>query len=457
MSSTASHRDMALLYVDDEPMNLELFRLNFSDDFKVLTANGGKEALAVLEREDVGLLLSDERMPDLSGAELLARVSERWPDVMRVIVSAYSDSARLLRAMNLGHAHEYVLKPWDRDELAGCIDRALAMAARRRQLQRRASMADALAEDLRAPAAPDGIVGSSPSFRAVLASARRAAASDATVLLRGETGTGKELVARLVHESSGRASGPFIRVNCASLAEGVLQSELFGHEQGAFTGAVKTRRGRFELAHGGTIFLDEIGDIPALTQVSLLRVLQEREVERVGGSRPVSVDVRVVAATHRDLEKMVAEGQFRADLFYRLNVVPLRLPPLRERPDDVPALVESFVARHAKRAGRDTPRVTADAMEALSRYSWPGNVRELENAVERALVLSQGPELTLEDFSFDLGARFVDSAREQAQQSEASELRALLLAHGGNVARAARELNIARTTLISRAKKHGLL
>ncbi|MFO0603069.1 MAG: sigma-54 dependent transcriptional regulator [Polyangiales bacterium] len=444
-----------VLYVDDEPMNVELFRLAFGDDFDVVTAGGGREALDLLARREVAVLVTDERMPEVSGAELLAAAAERWPDTARVIVSAYSDSARLLRAINLGHAHEYLVKPWDRDELAACLARNLAQAARRRALRARAALTDVLAGELREGRAPDGVVGDSPALLSLLAAARRAAASEATVLIRGETGTGKELVARLVHEASPRAVGPFVRVNCASLAEGVLQSELFGHEKGAFTGAVAQRKGRFELADGGTLFLDEIGDVPPATQVSLLRVLQEREVERVGGQRPVPVNVRVVAATHRDLERMVADGDFRADLFYRLNVVPLRLPPLRERPQDVPALLEHFVRKHRPRGA--PPAVEPEALAALARYAWPGNVRELENLVQRALVLAAGPSLTLEDFSLDLGARFTESVRAEQQQGEAAEVRDALLAHGGNVARAARALGLPRTTLISRAKKHGLL
>jgi DNA-binding NtrC family response regulator len=444
-----------VLYVDDEALNVELFRMSFGDEFEVRTAAGAREALQWLARNDVGVVLTDERMPEMSGVELLAQVAERWPEVARVIVSAYSDSPRLLRAINLGHAHEYLLKPWDRDELAGCIHRGLAQYERRRTLQQRASLHDALSHDTRAATDPETLVGDSPEMRALVASARRAAASDATVLIRGETGTGKELIARLVHETSVRATRPFVRVNCASLAEGVLQSELFGHEQGAFTGAQRQRKGRFELAHGGTIFLDEIGDVSAATQVSLLRVLQEREVERVGGQHPIAIDVRVIAATHRNLEALVADGGFRADLFYRLNVVPLRIPPLRERARDVPALLEHFVRKHEARVPRRV--LHSDAVAALSRYGWPGNVRELENLVQRALVLSNDDVLTLEDFCLDLGARADEGVRAEAQSAEAAELRSLLLAHGGNVARAARELGVPRTTLVSRAKKHQLL
>ena len=446
-----------ILFVDDEPENLEVFRLQFGADYPVMTASSGRDALAILERENVGVVLSDERMPGMSGIELLSKLVERWPDTVRVIVSAYGDADRVLRAINLGHAHEYVVKPWDAAEMRGCLDRALEMARRRRVLQIRAEYADALSEDLRRDHDVSSIVGATRALSGALAALRRAAATDATVLLRGETGTGKELFARLLHQESARAEGPFVRVGCAALSEGVLESELFGHERGAFTGAVRTRRGRFELADGGTIFLDEIGDISPKLQVSLLRVLQEREIERVGGDRTLPIDVRVVAATHQNLEALVADGSFRQDLFYRLNVIPIAIPPLRERAEDIPALVEHMVAKRAR--SFPPPRVAPQALEALGRYGWPGNVRELENVVERAIVMGDRDELTLEDFCLDRGAAAVAPAtvREQVRASEADELRALLLHHGGNCARAARSLGVPRTTLFARARKHGLL
>jgi two-component system response regulator HydG len=304
-------------------------------------------------------------------------------------------------------------------------------------------------------------------MQTVLSLARRAASSEATVLVSGETGTGKEVLARLIHEASPRARGPFVRVNCAALAEGLLESELFGHEQGAFTGATRSRQGRFELARGGTLFLDEIGDVPPKVQVSLLRVLQEREFERVGGNSTIRVDARIVAATHRNLAQRVQDELFREDLYYRLNVVPIALPPLRERIDDIGPLVQHFVERHGA-ASTPRPTVGPGVVEHLMRHAWPGNVRELENLVLRALVLGKGPELTLDDFRVDEGAHAaptpspssrlsVCSPRTEARRAEREDLRQLLLDHGGNVARAARAIGVARTTLVSRAKKHGLL
>jgi two-component system response regulator HydG len=313
------------------------------------------------------------------------------------------------------------------------------------------------------------LVTQNAAFLSALLDARRAAQSDAAVLVQGETGTGKELVGRLVHEVSARAHGPFVRVNCAALAEGVLESELFGHEQGAFTGAHKTRRGRFELAENGTLFLDEIGDISPKAQVSLLRALQEKTIERVGGNHPLRVNARIVSATHRDLPKLVRAGLFREDLYYRLNVIPITVPPLRHRPEDIRPLIEHFVRKHANLHRR--PMLEDGVIARLARHAWPGNVRELENVVQRALVFATGATLTLDDFRLDgeLSAAADDrlarhartdhgmAPREEAQEHQRAELRRLLLLHGGNFARAARATGVARTTLVSRAKRHGLL
>jgi two-component system response regulator AtoC len=453
-------RDMAVLYVDDEVDNLELFRLQFGRDFDLRTASSGDEGLAILARGDVGVVLTDERMPRMTGIDLLARAVVCSPDTTRIIVSAYSDAPRLLLAINRGHAHEYVVKPWDRDDMADCIERGLRIAARRRALVTRAEMADALARDTVEHYDTSHVIGDAGGLRSVVAMATRAAQSDATVMIIGETGTGKELIARVIHQASLRAAGPFIRVNCAALAEGVLESELFGHEQGAFTGAHKLRQGRFELAHGGTIFLDEIGDVSPKLQASLLRVLQDREIERVGRSTPIAVDVRVVAATHRDLARRVRESTFREDLYYRLHVVPLRVPPLRERKDDIAPLVSHFLHKHARRAGVPMTASPA-ALQRLRAYAWPGNVRELENLVQRAVVLAEGPELTPEDFSFSIDvpdeAPDRGDVRAQVRGSEAEELRRLLLEHAGNCSRVARALGVPRTTIVSRAKKYGLL
>ncbi len=445
----------AILYVDDEQDNLEAFRLSFGEHFEVVTATSGDDALKLLERRAFAVLLSDERMPGMSGIELLERASKSHPDTSRLIVSGYSDPDRLLRAISQGQVHDYVLKPWQRDDLERRMRHGIEQFERRTKLTR---LAEAHGAEQQSHGAEDAFVGLEP-LRAL---AKKAAQSDATVLIRGETGTGKEIVARWVHAQSARCDGPFVRVNCGALSEGLLESELFGHEQGAFTGAGRMRKGRFELADGGTIFLDEIGDISAKMQVSLLRALQEREIERVGGANALRVDVRVIAATHRPLERLVAEGGFREDLFFRLNVIPLELPPLRERPKEIVPLLAHFLGKHA-RGGR-VLRVSDEATNALERYRWPGNVRELENLVMRALALCDpnDAELGLDDFClrFDLPSESEAAGRnvrEEAEAVRAEELRALLLQHGGNVTRAAKELGVARTTLFSQARKLGLL
>jgi DNA-binding NtrC family response regulator len=445
---------LPILYVDDEGENLSLFELQFGEAFAVRTASSGAAALEHMVREDVGVLLTDERMPGMTGIELLSRVVDRWPDTIRIIVSAYGDAQRLLLAINRGHAHEYVLKPWVKEDLGDCLARGLAIAARRRALAARAEIGGLLERDARAENGAALINGGGLDRTMLLA--RRAAASGATVLITGETGTGKEVIARAIHESSACAAGPFIRVNCGALAEGVLESELFGHDAGAFTGAQRSRRGRFELAQNGTLFLDEIGDISPKMQVSLLRVLQEKEIERVGGSTPISVNARVLAATHRDLPERVAAGAFREDLYYRLNVIPIVVPPLRERPEDIEPLVEHFLAKHARPG--PVPSLHPEVLPRLRAYGWPGNVRELENLVHRAVVLRTGEVLRPDDFclSLPLPSRACD-VRAVARESETAELRRVLINNGGNVARAARALGLARTTLLGRARRHGLL
>jgi DNA-binding NtrC family response regulator len=454
-----------VLFVDDEPGNLELFKMQFEGAFAVRTAGGGDEALSVLAREPIGVLLTDERMPGMTGIDLLARTVARWPDTVRVIVSAYSDSPRLLQAINRGHAHEYIVKPWDKLELAACIERGLAIAERRRALVARADIAELYARDAGEQYDTTRVVGEHDGLQAVVAIARRAAQADATLLITGETGTGKELIARLVHDASPRAEGPFVRVNCAALAEGVLESELFGHEQGAFTGAHRLRRGRFELAHGGTIFLDEIGEVSPKVQATLLRVLQEKEIERVGGSSPIPVDVRVLAATHRDLRRRVRDGEFREDLYYRLAVVPIHVPALRERRSDVRLLVQHFLVKHGPRIGK-IATLDPEVYEYLEAYSWPGNVREVENMVQRALILTQGPELTVEDFVFNIddpplaktSARALDSGslRDDLKDEERRRIMDALDQCQGNQSKAAKLLGMPRRTLVERLRGYGV-
>lgn len=439
-----------VLYVDDEPQNLELFRLQFEEEFEVVTAANGEEALAVLATAPIAVLLSDERMPGMRGVDLLAEAARRWPDVVRVIVSAYGDAPRLLAAINLGHAHEYVLKPWDREELGACIDRALTIATRRRSLEGVAARAMHIEAD--AAAVFGLIVGDDGGLAPALAIARRAALSAVPVLVTGEHGTGKELVARFLHAQSQR-KGAFLRLPCAHVAADAIAAELFGSERGDVV-----VRGRLESASHGTLFLDGVAELPLALQAELAYALDEGRFERVGGLSAVPLTARLLGSTHRDLDALVATDRFSSQLKYHFNVV-VALPPLRARAADIAPLALHFAEKHT-RLGDPPHGIDQEALAALAAYAWPGNVRELESLVARAVALADSNPLTIDDFTFrlDIAAPAeLPSAREEARANETTELRRLLLAHGGNVARAARAMNVPRTTLLSRAKKLGLL
>jgi DNA-binding NtrC family response regulator len=357
--------DFPVLVVDDEQDNLDAIRFNFGKSFQLLLAGSGEEALALARQHDIAVIVTDQRMPRMTGLELLKAARELRPDATGIIVTAYTDVDVLIEAINLGRIYRYVTKPWDSKELSGILTHAIeryALLRENRRLQEQLSQyVGMLSSDAHGEFNFGAIVGDSPALRDVLARVEQVAQTASTVLLRGETGTGKEMVARAIHINSARDGKPFVKVNCAALAPGVLESELFGHEKGAFTGAVARRLGRFELADGGTLFLDEVGDLPLDVQVKLLRVLQEREFERVGGAETIKVDVRVVSATHRDLEKQIAAGEFREDLYYRLNVFPITLPPLRQRPTDIPQLAEHFIQKYARTAGKNVRGLDAGA------------------------------------------------------------------------------------------------
>jgi two-component system response regulator HupR/HoxA len=389
-----------VLVVDDEARVLDSLEAVLAAEFHVLRATGGAVALELLRDHDVAVIVTDYRMPGMTGVELLRRSQDMAPDAVRMVLTAYTDVDSLMDAINTGRIYHFIAKPWDPNELLVVVRRA---AERHELMRENVRLRDELelaynaarrdvAQTKPRPLAFDRLVGAQSGLRDVIELVRKIVDSTTTVLLQGETGTGKELFARLIHDNGPRRSATFVAQNCGALPESLLESELFGHARGAFTGATAERRGLFEEAHGGTILLDEVGEMSAATQLRLLRVLQEGEVRRVGESVTRKVDVRVIAATNADLEEQVAKGAFRRDLYYRLNVFPITLPPLRERSGDIPALAEHFLRIHRERARRAVPAFTPEALRCLRAYPFPGNVRELENEVERAVALARGGE-----------------------------------------------------------------
>jgi two-component system response regulator HydG len=377
-----------ILVVDDEQANLDSLERIFSrEGYRVLLAASGPQALETLRSEPVDVILTDLMMPGMSGQELLRAVLAVAPDAEVVLMTAYGTVEAAVAAMKDG-AYDFLTKPLKRHAVLKSVAQALE---KRKLVQENKQLRARLA------GAEQPIIGQSPALRATLDVIRQAAPSSATVLLLGESGTGKELFARALHEHSPRASGPFVPINCAAIPETILESELFGYERGAFTGAVQRKEGRIERAHGGTLFLDEVGELTPAVQVKLLRFLQEGEFERLGGTGMLKIDCRVVAATNQDLSARVRQGKFREDLFYRLNVIEITLPPLRDRVEDVPLLADHFVARYAAKNGKSIHGLTRAALQGLDSYPWPGNVRELEHAIERAVVLSRGAEIDAED------------------------------------------------------------
>jgi two-component system response regulator HydG len=382
-----------ILIVDDEAPNLEsLAKIFAREGWRTSLASSGAQALEVLRRERPSVLVTDLMMPGMSGEALLRAAKTVAPETEVVVMTAYGTVEAAVSAMKEG-AYDFITKPVRRHAIVKSVRQALEKAS---LLAENRALKAQLA-DLVGPGGGERLLGSAPAFRAALDALRQVAPTSATVLVTGESGTGKELAARLLHDLSPRAAGPFVPVNCAAIPETILESELFGYERGAFTGAVARKEGRFERAHGGTLFLDEVGETPPAVQVKLLRVLQDGVVERLGGTQPVQVDVRIVAATNKDLAGEVKAGRFREDLFYRLNVVAIRLPPLRERGDDVPLLAAAFLRRIAEKHGKRLAGFTPAALAALVAHDWPGNVRELEHAVERAVVLCRTDAVDVAD------------------------------------------------------------
>ncbi|TXD35983.1 sigma-54-dependent Fis family transcriptional regulator [Lujinxingia vulgaris] len=431
-----------------------------------LAAEGGRQGLERFKEARPDLVITDLKMDDVDGMQVLASIRETRPEAMVIMITAFGSIETAVEAMQAG-AFDFLPKPFPPELLRAKVSRALEVGAERARAERLVEENAILREDA-AGSFDEAIVGDSQAMATILERVRRVAGSESTVYIHGESGTGKELVARAIHKASSRADGPFVKVNCSALAEGLLESELFGHEKGAFTGAHKRRLGRFELAEGGTIFLDEIGDIQPATQLKLLRVLQEREFERVGGEETLKADVRVVTATHRDLREEVAKGRFREDLFYRLHIIPVELPPLRDRREDVPALARHFVEKLAQRTRSSARSIGEEAMALLTRYDWPGNVRELENVIEHAMVFARGESIGVEDLppalgggaqvveGMDLSAVEASSLPEVLEALERSLIVAALEKAQGVKAETARLLGIKSSALYYKLEKYGV-
>ena len=453
-----------ILVVDDNRTTAEtLCALVNRWNFTSTVAFDGMQALAVLEEETVDLLVTDLRMPNLDGMELLRMVRSRWPEVIVIVVSAFGSIETAVEAMKLG-AFDFLTKPYDDKELRVKFERAAAQRELVMELERMNARIASF-EDESNPLGMGEIVGTSQAISQVFADIRKVAPTDSTVLIHGESGTGKELVARAIHKESPRSGDAFIAANCAAYAEGVLESELFGHEKGAFTGAVSRKLGRLELADKGTLFLDEVGEIPPDIQVKLLRVLQEREFERVGGTKTLRLDSRIIAATNRDLAAAVKEGRIREDLYYRLNVISIPLPPLRARMEDVPALVETFCRFQSARLKRQISGLSQRAMEIIMGYDWPGNIRELQNVIERAAILSETDEIGDDALpvSLDSGRQtnpsMPDGEVDFDREMDDYERRLILHAFEKSdrvKARTAKMLGIDRNRLRYKLKKYGI-
>jgi two-component system NtrC family response regulator len=452
-----SERKMILLIDDDDSLRRVVEYSLQEEGYEVVTASGGAEGLQLFQNRPVDLVLTDVRMPEMDGVDVLARLKAIQSDLPVVMLTAHGTITSAVEAMKLG-AFDYLTKPFDRERLKAVVRKALEMAAlasENRQLRQVIAERFSFAS----------MIAGSRAMRAVTDTASRVAQADTTVLLEGESGTGKELLAKAIHFHSSRSRGPFVTINCGAIPEQLLESELFGHRRGSFTGAVSDKKGKFEAADRGTIFLDEIGELPLMLQVKILRVLQEREIDKVGDTRPIKVDARVIAATNRDLEKMITDGVFRDDLYYRLAVVSIRMPPLRERADDIPLLVDHFLNKHTERLGKPRPEVDKAVYAAFNRHAWPGNIRELENVIERALVLDRDGRIGIDDLPGRLRApdQEVGTLRMELpdegislEDVEKELLLAALQKHNWNQTRAASYLKITRSTLLYRVQKFEL-
>jgi two-component system response regulator HydG len=445
------NQEFRIMVVDDEfAMRESLAGWLEREGYEVELAASGQEALDLLESKSCDLMLLDIKMPGMDGLELLDRLGRQHPEVQVVMITAYGSIETAVHAMKQG-ARDYLLKPFDPEQLMILVEKLVehhALVHENRELKERLRQ-----QELQNWG---DLIADSPAMRRVIALIHEVGPSDTPVLITGETGTGKELVARALHAASPRAGQPFVAINCGAQSESLLESELFGHQRGAFTGAVRDRRGRLEMAHGGSLFLDEVGDIPLKMQVDLLRVLEERRFQRVGGDHYLESDFRLICATHRDLPELVRQGDFRQDFYYRINVIGIHIPPLRERPEDIGLLAVHFLRQFAAETGKPARDLGPEALNLLASYSWPGNVRELKNVMERSIVIGRGQQVMAGELTFLSSPQAEEQGALTLADLEKRHIARILEANQGNMTQSARILGIDRSTLARKVKRYGL-
>lgn len=441
----------SILIVDDEQIVRDSLKHWFEEEgYFVETAEDGESALKNFEKDKYDLLLVDMKMPGMSGLDLLTKVKEYDEDAIVILITAFASVPTAIKALKDG-AYDYITKPIDPDELSHIVEKALSQKQLKKENIR-------LKENIDEIIKPDNLIGESVEMKKIFSLINTVAQTDTTVMIRGESGTGKELVAKAIHINSKRKYFPIVTVNCGALAESLLESELFGHEKGAFTGAHYKRKGKFEMANGGTIFLDEIGTVSPKMQVELLRVIESKQFTRVGGNEVIKSDFRVIAATNEPLEDLVKEGKFREDLYYRLNVFTIFIPPLRERIDDIPVLAHYFLEKFTTAMNKKISGISNEAMEVMLKYNWPGNVRELENAIERAVVVTKSDKIKVEDLPFQINNNIYsyDSEDKSLSSIEKKHIQYILKENNWNISKSAEVLGIDRVTLYNKINKYGI-